>query len=55
MSNSIECVASYIIQTARGWGCWRQESRMSGRGRRRRRSTVADEVLVISNQNRCGG
>ena len=33
--------------------CWRQESRRSGRGRSRRRSTVADQALVVSNQNRC--
>ena len=54
MSNSIESVASYIVQAVRGWGFGRQESRRSGRGRSRRRSTVADEALVISNQNRCG-
>ena len=53
LSNSIECVAPYIIQAVRVWGFWRQESRMSGRGRSRRRSTVADLVLVVSNQNRC--
>ena len=53
MSNSIECMASYIIQAVRGWGCWRQENRRSGRGRSRRRSAVAAEVLVASNQNGC--
>ena len=37
----------------RSWGCWRQESGRSDRGRSKRRRTVADEVLVVSNQNRC--
>ena len=51
-SYSDECMTSYRRQAMRGWGCWRQGSRRSGRGRSRRRSTVADEVLVVSNQNR---
>ena len=53
MSNSIECVKSYIIQAVRVWGFWRQESRMSGRGRSRRRNTFEDEVFIVSNENMC--
>ena len=47
-------MTSYIIQAAREWVCWRQEIRRSGRGRSRRRRTVEDEVLIVSNLNRCG-
>ena len=43
-------MVSYRRQAVRGWDSWRQESRRSGRGRRR---TVEDEDLVVSNQNRC--
>ena len=54
-SNSGECMASYRRQAVRGWGSWRQESRRSDRGRSRRRKTVEDEELVVSNKNRSRG
>ena len=54
ISNSIEYMVSYILQAVSGWGCWRQESKRSGRGRSRRRRIVENEVLKVSNQNRCG-
>ena len=44
---------SYRRQAVRGWGCWRQESRRTGRGRSKRRRTVEDEVFIVSIQNRC--